>query len=176
MAAAEHLAVDLGNARQACAALGVARATLYRRRRPRVVPQARPRPTPARALSPVERQSVLDVLHEERFADLAPPQVYAELLEEDRFLCSIRSMYRYLDAAREVKERRDIRRHPQVAEPRDDRRVPGSWRLASPIRPSRGLSTFASRFTGLEPAGQRVLAGLHTTIRFSQVEPTQGHR
>ena len=117
MAAAEQLATDLGNVSQACAAVGIARAGLYRQRRPRGARPARPRPTPARALSPVERQSVLDVLHEERFIDLAPPQVYAELLEEGRFLCSIRSMYRYLEAAREVKERRDIRRHPPAAKP-----------------------------------------------------------
>jgi putative transposase len=117
MAVAEQLAADLHNVSQACAALGVARAGLYRRRQPRVVRQARPRPTPSRALSPVERQSVLDVLHEERFIDLAPPQVYAELLEEGRFLCSIRTMYRILDAVREVKERRDIRRHPPAAKP-----------------------------------------------------------
>ena len=117
MAATEQLAADLRNVRQACAALGMPRAGLYRRRRPRVVHQARPRPTPARALSPVERQSVLEVLHEERFIDLAPPQVYAKLLEEGRFLCSIRTMYRVLEAAREVRERRDIRRHPPAAKP-----------------------------------------------------------
>lgn len=117
MAAAEQLATDLHNVRQACAVLGVTRAALYRRRRPRVVRQAQPRPTPARALSPVERQAVLDALHEERFVDLAPPQVYAQLLDEGRYLCSVRSMYRFLDSAREVKERRDVRRHPPAAKP-----------------------------------------------------------
>jgi len=117
MATAEQLATDLHNVKQACAVLGVARSVLYRRRRPRVVRPGRPRPTPARALSTVERQAVLDVLHEERFVDLAPPQVYAQLLDEERFLCSIRSMYRILDSAREVKERRDIRRHPPAAKP-----------------------------------------------------------
>jgi putative transposase len=140
MAAAEQLATDLGNVRRACAALGVARAQLYRQRRPRVARRARPRPTPARALSPVERQSVLDVLHEERFVDLAPPQVYAELLNEGRFLCSIRSMYRYLEAAREVKERRDIRRHAPAAKPRLVATAPNqvwTWditKLAGPVK------------------------------------------
>jgi transposase InsO family protein len=103
-------------------------------------PGQRPRPTPARALSPLERQSVLDVLHEERFVDLAPPQVYAELLEEGRFLCSIRSMYRYLEAAREVKERRDIRRHPPAVKPRLVATAPNqvwTWditKLAGPVK------------------------------------------
>jgi putative transposase len=117
MAATEQLAADLHNVRQACAALGVARAAVYRRRRPRVVRPSRPRPTPARALSPIERHGVLDLLHEERFVDLAPPQVYAQLLDEGRYLCSLRSMYRILDEAREVKERRDLRRHPPATKP-----------------------------------------------------------
>lgn len=140
MRATEQLASDLDNVSQACTALGVARSVLYRRRRPRIVRQGRPRPVPARALSAHERQAVLDVLHEERFVDLAPPQVYAELLEEGRFLCSIRSMYRYLAAAREVKERRDIRRHPPAAKPRLVATAPNqvwTWditKLAGPVK------------------------------------------
>jgi putative transposase len=142
MAAAEQLAADLGNVSQACAAVGVARAGLYRRRQPRAARQARPRPTPARALSPAERQSVLDVLHQERFVDLAPPQVYAELLGEGRFLCSIRSMYRYLESAREVKERRDIRRHPPAAKPRLVATAPNqvwTWDITKLAGPAKGV-------------------------------------
>lgn len=75
-----------------CAALGVARATYYRSRQPRTVPASRP--IPARALSPGERQAVLDVLHEPRFMDLAPAEVYATLLDEGRDLCSERTLYR----------------------------------------------------------------------------------
>jgi putative transposase len=63
-----------------CAALGVARATYYRRQRPK--PEAKPRPTSPRALSPVEREQVLAVLHEESHVNLAPAQVYAKLLDE----------------------------------------------------------------------------------------------
>ena len=61
----------------ACAMLAVARATYYRSLRPRAIPAARPRPV--RALGPSERQAVLDVLHEPRFVDLAPSEVYAAL-------------------------------------------------------------------------------------------------
>jgi putative transposase len=142
MAAAEQLATDLNNVSLACAALGVARAGLYRRRQPSVVCQARQRPSPARALSPVERQSVLDVLHEDRFVDLAPPQVYAELLEEGRFLCSIRSMYRILEAARELKERRHIRRHPPAAKPRLVATEPNqvwTWDITKLAGPTKGV-------------------------------------
>ena len=69
-----------------CAALDVARASFYRQQQPR--PEPRPRPTPPRALTAGDRQAVLDTLHEPRFVDLAPAQVYATLLDEDRYLCS----------------------------------------------------------------------------------------
>jgi putative transposase len=99
----------------ACAALAVPRATFYRRQRPPEPP--RPRPTPARALPPDKRQEVLATLNSDHFADKAPAQVFAELLDEDRHLCSVRTMYRILDAAGEVRERRDQLRHPQYTKP-----------------------------------------------------------
>ena len=55
---------------------------------------------------------MLDTLHEDRFLDRAPAAVYATLLEEGRYLCSIRTMYRVLHDADEVTERRPQRRHP----------------------------------------------------------------
>jgi hypothetical protein len=68
-----------------CAALVLPRATYYRH----LEAQApAPRPTPTRALSAVERQEVLAVLHEPRFVDLAPAEVHARLLDEGRYLCS----------------------------------------------------------------------------------------
>jgi len=74
----------------ACAALGVARATFYRRRRPRTTGRRQPRPKPARALSEAERSEVFDVLCSPRFADRAPAEVYATLLDEGVHLCSER--------------------------------------------------------------------------------------
>ena len=55
---------------------------------------------------------MMDTLHEDRFVDRAPAAVYATLLEEGRYLCSIRTMYRVLHSAGEVLERRRQRRHP----------------------------------------------------------------
>lgn len=98
-----------------CDALGVARSSYYRGLQPPVV--VMPRAPSIRALLLEERSAVLDVLHEERFADLAPAQVYATLLDEGRFYCSERTMYRILDANHEVRERRDQLRHPQYAAP-----------------------------------------------------------
>ena len=116
-AAVEQLAPQVGVA-AACRALGVARASVYRHRRP---PGARPAPAPRpspRALAPAERAKVLATLHEDRFVDQAPAAVYATLLEEGRYLCSARTMYRLLQGAGEARERRRQRRHPRAEPPR----------------------------------------------------------
>jgi putative transposase len=91
---------------QACSALGVSRATLYRRTTP-----PRPRSFPARAPNPrrlgeSERQAVFDALHSERFKDQPPPEVYAALLSQGVYLASIRTMYRLLAERGESAARR----------------------------------------------------------------------
>jgi putative transposase len=100
-----------------CLALGLSRATVYRRKSPAPVKIKRPRPRPARALVPRERQKVLDTLHAKRFCDRSPVEVYATLLEEDRYLCSPRTMYRILADSKEVRERRNQLRHPRYHRP-----------------------------------------------------------
>ena len=70
-----------------------------------------------RKLPAAERQAVLDVLHEKRFVDLAPAEVQATLLDESRYLCSTRTMYRILEEKQEVRERRNQLRHPSYAAP-----------------------------------------------------------
>jgi putative transposase len=103
----------------ACAALGLSRASVHRRRTRLTRPPAEPapRPSPPRTLSAAERQTVLDLLREPRFADLAPAEVYATLLDEGVYHCSIRTMYRILDDHAEVRERRDQLRHPVYSKP-----------------------------------------------------------
>ncbi len=95
-------------------ALGLPPATYYRRRRPQG--PARPRSSP-RALTSLERQAVLAVLHAPAFVDVAPAEVYATLLDDQRYLCSERTMYRILAAHQEVRERRNQLRHPSYAAP-----------------------------------------------------------
>ena len=87
MSAAGELAGHVG-VRAACKALRVAHSTYYRRRRPKKTGQRQPRPTPARALSEAERTEVFEVLCSSRFADRAPAEVYATLLDEGVYLCS----------------------------------------------------------------------------------------
>src|SRR5262249_11072340 len=121
-----------------CAALGVPRATYYRRRRPIC---GRPRrPASPRALSPEERAAVLTVLHEPRFVDLAPAEVYATLLDEGRYLCSERTMYRLLAEHQEVRERRNQLRHPRYAAPELLARRPNelwSWDITKLLGPAK---------------------------------------
>lgn len=99
----------------ACEALGVARASYYRSRAPR--PSERKRASPPRALSAEERRAVLEQLNTERFVDQPPAQVYATLLDEGRYLCSLRTMYRILDENEQVRERRNVLRHPDYKKP-----------------------------------------------------------
>lgn len=79
--------------------------------------QAADRPEPERRLDAKERSRILEVLHSERFVDQAPAEVYATLLDEGVYLCSVRTMYRLLQAHQEVKERRRIRRHVKYEPP-----------------------------------------------------------
>ena len=114
---------DTLGVRAACIALGLPRASWYRAQRPisRETPgsddETRHRKASPRALDANERGIVLDTLNSERFADKAVPQVYATLLDEGCYLCSPRSMYRILDDAGQVRERRDQLRHPVYAKP-----------------------------------------------------------
>ena len=77
----------------------------------------RPRPKPVRALAADERQGVIDLLREPRFVDQAPAEVYASLLDQGLYYCSIRTMYRILQEHGEVMERRRQLRHPVYAKP-----------------------------------------------------------
>jgi putative transposase len=121
-----------------CAALRVPRATYYRRRRSQSVQPPR-RPSP-RALSADERAAVLSVLHEPRFVDLAPAEVYATLLDEGRYLCSERTMYRVLAEHHQVRERRNQLRHPHYAAPELLARRPNelwSWDITKLLGPAK---------------------------------------
>jgi putative transposase len=115
MQAVEQLAPQVGIA-AACEALGVSRASFYRQQQPSSI-EPKPRPRPTRSLSQAEQQKVLEVLHSERFVDQSPAEVYATLLDEGIYLCSLRTLYRILAEHEEVRERRNQRRHPVYQKP-----------------------------------------------------------
>jgi len=123
MAAVHELTPALG-AGAACRALGLWRGAPSRQRTrahratlsgpplPRT-----PRTRPPLALDAVENQALLDTLNSERFVDTAPAAVHATLLDEGRYLGSVRTMYRLLAANGGCRERRDQLTHPAYTKP-----------------------------------------------------------
>ena len=108
--------------RAACAAAGVPQASWYRRHRvslppPRRVPVPHTGRVQPRALGTAERQAILDALHCERFADTAPAEVWATLLDEGTYLGSVSTFYRVLRQAGESRERRRQATHPAAVKP-----------------------------------------------------------
>jgi putative transposase len=118
MEAATILSSEIG-IKLACEALEVSRAGFYRAQTQKnsIPLEFKKRPSPPRALSSEERKKVLDILHTDRFVDKAPQEVYATLLDEGQYHCSIRTMYRILDYNKEVKERRNQLNHPVYQKP-----------------------------------------------------------
>lgn len=114
MDSAEKLSEQIGK-QAACVALGVPRSSLYRARAPRK--ETTRRKDSPRALSTAEKEAVRLELNSERFQDRAPREVYATLLDEERYLCSWRTMYRVLAENQETRERRDLLRHPAYSKP-----------------------------------------------------------
>jgi putative transposase len=118
MNAVEQLAPTMGIS-PVCAGLGVSRASYYRKQKSKqdLKPKPKPKVKPARSLTQAEQEQVLEVLHSERFVDQSPAEVYATLLDEGTFLCSIRTLYRILAQSGEVKERRNQLQRPNYQKP-----------------------------------------------------------
>jgi putative transposase len=130
--------------RRSAVLTGLARSTATRRRNAAVAPTPAvttpPRAEPVNKLTALERRLVLAVLTSDRFVDLAPLQIYAQLLDEGTYLCSVSTMYRVLRENRQVKERRRVARHPAKACPElvaTAARQVFSWditKLAGPVK------------------------------------------
>jgi putative transposase len=128
--------------KRACALLGASRATLYRRRNPPQRPVSPARPEPANKLTEAECQHILSVLRCSEYCDLAPAQVWARLLDDGIYLCSIRTMYRLLAIAGENRERRRQRTHPAKKKPELIATEPNrvwSWDITKLQGPQRGI-------------------------------------
>jgi putative transposase len=131
------LASEVG-VRAACYSLDVSRAGFYRWWHPREKePSCRRSPL---ALSFEERSKVLDLLHTDRFVDKAPREIYATLLDEKSYLCSVRTMYRILEKEGELKERRRQVNRPRYTKPEILAKAPNeawSWditKLKGPVK------------------------------------------
>lgn len=134
--------VEATSVAQACGLLGKPRATHYRRLAPPVLGPPRPRPAPPNKLSEAEQQRILSVLRSKEYCDLAPAQVWARLLDDGTYLCSISTMYRLLAIAGENRERRRQRTHPARKKPELIARRPNqvwSWDITKLPGPQRGV-------------------------------------
>jgi putative transposase len=130
------LAREVG-VRAACYSLDVSRAGFYRWQHPHEEePSCRLSPL---ALSFEERREVLDILHTDRFVDKAPREIYAALLDEKSYFCSVRTMYRILEKEGELKERRKQVSRPRYTKPEILAKAPNeawSWditKLKGPV-------------------------------------------
>ncbi|SCC37239.1 putative transposase [Arthrobacter sp. NIO-1057] len=88
---------------------------MHRRQRAARAPQPAPavlRPVTANKLTASEEATILQTLNSERFVDQAPEQIYATLLSEGTYLCSVATMYRLLRREKQVAERRRQARYP----------------------------------------------------------------
>jgi putative transposase len=137
MTITQSLAREVG-IRPACNALDVSRAGFYRWQHPKEKePSCR---IPPLALSFEERSDVLDTLHADRFIDRAPREIYAALLDEKSYLCSVRTMYRILEKEGELRERRRQVSRPRYAKPEILAKEPNeawSWditKLKGPVK------------------------------------------
>ena len=123
---------------KACNALDVSRAGFYRWKTPATTKSLCC--ISPRALSPSERSTVLNILHEDRFIDKAPREIYAQLLDEKNYICSIRTMYRILEKEGEIKERRNQLVRPHYTKPELLAKAPNevwSWditKLKGPVK------------------------------------------
>jgi putative transposase len=104
---------------QACGALDLPRASFYRQRKRRTEPdcQSIAKRCSPRALAAEEQEHVRQTLYSERFMDKSPYQVYAALLDDGVYLCSVRTMYRILEQENASKERRNQLRRPNYRKP-----------------------------------------------------------
>ncbi len=126
----------------ACRGSGKSRASHYRRLTPPRLGPRVPRGTPANALSEAETAELLAVLRSARFADLAPAQIWAILLDEGRYLASISTMYRVLRSCGEVRERRAQATHPTRARPElmaDRPNMCWTWDITKLRGPDKGV-------------------------------------
>jgi len=127
--------------RTAAELTGLPRSTATRRPAVPVVEPTPPRP-PANRLSAAERWEILAVLDAPRFVDLPPIQIYAQLLDEGTYLCSMSTMHRILRANHAAGERRSQATHPPRTVPELLATKPGqvwSWDITKLRGPQRGV-------------------------------------
>jgi putative transposase len=127
---------------EACRLVGRSRATHHRHANPRPrVHGPWPKAQHPAELSADERAEILGLLNSPGYAELAPAQVYARELDEGRYWCSERTMYRILKDAGLSGERRRQAVHPPRTIPELVAHAPNdvwSWDITKMRGPVKG--------------------------------------
>lgn len=159
--------------RRAAVLTGMVRSTATRRRTAAIAPMpavsTQPAPDPVNKLTALERRRVLEVLTSDRFVDLAPLQIYAQLLDEGLYLCSVSTMYRVLAENTLVAERRRQARHPAKVCPELVATAPQqvySWDITKLAGPVKG--TYFDAYVMID-IYSRYLVGVHVHAHESGV-------
>ncbi|NNH76090.1 IS3 family transposase [Nocardia uniformis] len=160
--------------RRAAILTGINRSTAHRRTKTALGQQLRAsRPVPVNKLTDAERARVLAVLNSAEFVDHAPLTVWAMLLDEGTYLCSVSTMYRILAENAQVKERRRLARHPQSTCPELVATRPRqvySWDITKLAGPSKGVYYDAYVMIDIY---SRYIVGAHVHTRESGVLATE---
>ena len=159
--------------RDAAVLTGTVRSTATRRRTAATAPtpavSMQPADDPVNKLTDAERRRVLAVLTSDRFVDLAPLQIYAQLLDEGVYLCSVSTMYRVLGENTLVAERRRLARHPSQVCPELVATAPRqvySWDITKLAGPVKG--TYFDAYVMID-IYSRYLVGVHVHAHESGV-------
>ena len=172
--AAKSLALQVGVA-PACRALGVSRATFYRRHRS--TPGASsPVAHPPGPCARTNENASWRRCPQSRFVDRSPAEVVATLLDEGQYLCSERTMYRILAASEPVRERRNQLTHPSYTKPELVATAPNetwSWDITRLLGPKRW--TYFYLYVLLD-IFSRYVVGWMVAERESSALAAQAHR
>lgn len=172
---ATYVALTTGGVatRRAAVLTGLVRSTAARRRTAAIAPTPAvappPAPEPVNKLTDAERCRVLQNLTSDRFVDLAPLQIYAQLLDEGTYLCSVSTMYRVLAENTLVAERRRLARHPAKVCPElvaTGPRQVYSWDITKLAGPVKG--TYFDAYVMID-IYSRYLVGVHVHAHESGV-------
>ncbi len=144
---------------RACTAVGLSRATAYRLLRPRKSEVSAKHRRSHRRIPDAKRAEIFAVLDSERFIDQPPREVYATLLSEGTYLCSVSTMYRLLRERGATKERRNQREARHHAIPRLVAAAPNevwTWDISKLATHQRG--TFLNLYVVLDLFSRYVVA------------------
>lgn len=104
--------------KKACNGFGIPRSSYYYWKNPdSKTVLHRDRKLPDFAYTNAEKHEILNVMNSDIYMNQTPYEIYASQLDEGKYICSVRTMYRILSENDQVKERRKIRMSTNYKKP-----------------------------------------------------------